>query len=90
MTVENIGTARRVRRSTGARAATLRELEMRVENCEGDIDEIKSDLKTALGEFGKLKDRLNIWGSVLIGAMAAGGLISEQAGAILKAAFGSG
>jgi len=80
----------RARRSLVGRAATLRELEMRVENCEGDISEIKGDLKTALTEFGKLKDRLNIWGSILIGAMIASGLISGEAGAVLKGAMGVG
>lgn len=81
-------TARRVRRShTGAR--TLGELAVRISECENDIHDIKADLRTAMGEFGKLKDRLNIWGALIIGAMAAGGLISDQAAAILKAVVGN-
>lgn len=80
-------TIRRARRShSGAR--TLGELAVRVQECENDIHDIKADLRTAMGEFGKLKDRLNIWGALIIGAMAAGGLISEQAAAILKAVVG--
>lgn len=80
-------TPRRARRSSPGRVS-LEALAVRVTACEDDIHEMKGDLKIALTEFGKLKDRLNIWGSLIIGAMAAGGLISEHAAALLKALAG--
>lgn len=79
--------ARRRARDTGR--ITLEALAVRVENCEGDIHDIKNDVRAAMLEFGKIKDRLNIWGALIIGAMAAGGLISDQAAAILKAVVGN-
>jgi len=74
---------------------------MRVQQCEDDVHEIRqlvtamNDPRTGIiasvtAETGKLKDRLNIWGSLLIGAGVAGGLISGEAGTILKAAIGAG
>lgn len=84
-----IATRRRRPRSTGEGAPTNRELEMMIHNCEDDIDRVGGEVSSAMIEFRKIKDRLNIWGSLIVGAMVAGGLISDQAGAILKAVFGT-
>lgn len=61
---------------------------MRVDRCEDDITDIRADVKTALGEFVKIKDRLNIQTAVLIGAGVAGGLIRPEVATILKGIFG--
>lgn len=58
---------------------------MRVSTCEDNIADVRSDLKTALSEFTKLKDRINIQTALIIGAMVAGGLIKPEVAAVLKA-----
>lgn len=76
------------RRSSRGRGLSLEVLEMRVETCEDKIEDVKSDLKTALSEFAKLKDRLNIQTALIIGAMVAGGLIKPEVATILKGITG--
>lgn len=67
----------------------------RLAECEDDIQEVRrliSDMNhpqtgiiaSITGETSKLKDRLNLWGGLLIGAGVASGLITGEAGTLIK------
>lgn len=77
------------RSNRGHGLPSLEVLAMRVSTCEDNIADVRSDLKTALSEFTKLKDRINIQTALIIGAMVAGGLIKPEVAAVLKSIFGS-
>lgn len=67
----------------------------RIAECEDDIAEVKNLINamnhpqtgiiaSITGETSKLKDRLNLWGGLLIGAGVASGLITGEAGTLIK------
>lgn len=71
-------------RMTGASMAILA---LRVSQVEQDVDDMQEKISTISTAFDSIKNRLNLWGGVLLGAFAASGFIDGKAVAVIKAIF---
>lgn len=78
----------RVRKPRGP--YTLSALWVRMDALEEDMREHKKTDAQHHIDFMKVKDRLNIWGGILVGVMLASNLIPPEAAELLKHLMGLG
>lgn len=70
------------------------ELERRMDQIENDLRKMNDPqtgiVATFTGQFHTLTNRLNVWGSLLLGAAITAGLISNDGAAIIRSILGVG